>query len=70
MDKIKRDGPGCYVWMRIYDSEDELRLFMCDCCLSLIPQWSLTSLSLKELEQDATQESSQGRNEEAEAESS
>jgi len=70
MDKIEKNGPGCYVWMRFFTREDELESFLADCGISRIGLISLSMLRIKELEQDATQESSKGSIQETKAESS
>jgi len=68
MDKIEKNGPGCFVWMRLYNDEDELLDFLASCDKIFITQYHFRGVTIKELEQDATQESSQGCNEETEAE--
>jgi len=85
MNKIEEEGPGCKYWMRISDFEYDLHLFYYDCyfvslkcpetdkylrVIRPLRPWVTLYKTLTELEQNATQESSQGRNEEAEAGSS
>ena len=74
MDKIEKSGPGCVRWLITYDPEIELNIFLEDCrkfpnfALHLTSIKDVEDVTFKELEQDATQESSQGCNEEAETE--
>lgn len=53
MDKIEKDGPGCALWMRLYDDKDELTMFLAFCNEIFITQWSFNRATIKELEQDA-----------------
>ena len=66
MDKIEKSGLGCMRWLIIYDPEIELNIFLEDCrkfpnfALHLTSIKDVEDVIFKELEQDATQESSQG----------